>query len=59
MICLVAGGDAAEEEVVDAGDPDPAEDPSGRGAIGITASFVLLNAGYPSQCLPDRTHLLH
>lgn len=31
----------------------------GRGAIGIAASTVLLYAGYPSQCLPDRTHLLH
>lgn len=33
--------------------------PFGRGAIGIATSTVRLYAGYPSQVLPERTHLLH
>jgi hypothetical protein len=59
--CLLAssaefGGEDEEDEEVDI--MVAVEEP-GRGAIGIAASTVLLYAGYPSQCLPDRTHLLH
>lgn len=51
------GGDEEDEDdVVDTG--EVVEEP-GRGAIGTATSTVLLYAGYPSHCLPDRTHLLH
>jgi len=46
----IAGGDVEEDAMLL---------PPGRGAIGIATSPVLLYAGYPSQVLPERTHLLH
>jgi hypothetical protein len=54
------GGDVEEAEE-DGGDVDIVElvEGPGQGAIGIATSTVLLYAGYPSHCLPDRTHLLH
>ena len=57
---LDVGGDEErpELEVVDG---ETEEEPvlPGLGAIGIATSTVRLYAGYPSHCLPDRTHLLH
>ena len=46
----VVDGEAEEETLL----PLP-----GLGAIGIATSTVLLYAGYPSHCFPERTHLLH
>jgi hypothetical protein len=51
------GGDEEDEDDV-VGAREAVEEP-GRGAIGIATSPVLLCAGYPSHCLPDRTHLIH
>ena len=54
--CLVAGGDpAVEEEDTEEEENDP-EGFSGLGAIGMADSTVLLYAGYPSHCRPERTH---
>ncbi len=49
------GGDD-EEAADDDGDIVTVIAESGRGAIGIATSTVLLYAGKPSHFLPDRTH---
>lgn len=55
---LEVGGE--DVEAVEDGEVDWEEMDCGRGAIGAGASPVArLYAGYPSQTLPDRTHLLH
>jgi hypothetical protein len=50
-----------DEEKTALEDVDGEKEPllPGLGAIGIATSTVRLYAGYPSHCLPDRTHLLH
>ncbi|MAD83720.1 MAG: hypothetical protein CL912_12230 [Deltaproteobacteria bacterium] len=54
--CLVAGGDPAVEEKEDIEEENDPEGFSGLGAIGMADSTVLLYAGYPSHCRPERTH---
>lgn len=56
---LDVGGDEEKPEL-EVVDGETEEEPvPGLGAIGIATSTVRLYAGYPSHCLPDRTHLLH
>lgn len=59
---LDVGGDVEKPEL-EVVDGETEEEPvlpfPGLGAIGIATSTVLLYAGYPSHCLPERTHLLH
>ena len=61
MFALTMGG---EVEDVDEDEGEPAEyavvavEPY-FGAIAMGVASTLLCAGYPSHCLPDRTHLQH
>lgn len=60
-IAREVGGDVVDDEPE--GD-DPDEDalllePPSFGAIAIGTASTLLYAGYPSHCLPDRTHFWH
>lgn len=59
IIGFTAEGDGDfEEDEIETEDMDPDGRISGRGAIGMADSTVLLYAGYPSHCRPDRTHLI-